>query len=251
MVKGVSVKFVSYDVTVPKLLNLIKLHEELKKHEKIVLKVDLNENMALGSQKEFVESVLKFCVFHKSPGAEIVLAEGSDGINTMELFDLLGYRELAEKYGVGLVDLNHAEVSEEQHPTFLRFDTIKYPTMLKESFVITLPFLHNDEELKLAGSLSSMRSAFPAKHYKSFFSKRKNKLDAIPPKYQVHDIIQCKLPDLALIDASEHNVILAGQPLPMDKQAAKYLGLEWRDVEYLNLLDNTLGEGSEKPINSE
>ena len=42
MVKGVAVKLKSYEETVPKLLKVIKFDEELKKHERIVLKVNLS-----------------------------------------------------------------------------------------------------------------------------------------------------------------------------------------------------------------
>ena len=38
MVKGVAVKLKSYEETIPQILKLIKLDEELRKHEKVVLK---------------------------------------------------------------------------------------------------------------------------------------------------------------------------------------------------------------------
>ena len=43
MAKGVSIKFRSYSETVPRLLDLINLKKELKKHSKIVLKPHLGE----------------------------------------------------------------------------------------------------------------------------------------------------------------------------------------------------------------
>ncbi len=252
MVKGVSARFVTYEETVPKLLKIIKFDDELKKHEKIVFKVDLSEDPVGGSQKEFVEAVIRYAVMHKAPGAEVALAEGADGEDTMELFERLGYSELAEKYGIGLIDLNQSEVEEVTSPRFLRFDSIKFPTTLKDCFLITLPLLRPDDELQMTGSLASMRAAFPARHYKGFFTKRKSKIASIPAKYQIHDIIQCRAPDFTLTDASQHGYILAGHAMPMDQQSAKLLGMDWRDITYLHLMDDsehTSEQENENPIN--
>jgi hypothetical protein len=45
------------------------------------------------------------------------------------------------------------------------------------------------------------------------------------------------MPEFAILDASEKGVILAGQAFEMDKQSAKLMGLDWRSVEHLDLLD--------------
>lgn len=242
MVKGVAVKFSSYGETVPKLLKVIKFDDELKKHEKVVLKVHLGEEKMKGTQIEFVEPILKFCVENKSPGTEIVVADGADRDNTMDLFEELGYVDLAERYGVGLVDLNHAESEEIEGKGFLRFDSVHYPKVLLNGFVISLPLLRNDEERGFVGALDNMLGAFPAKHYKGFFSSHKNKIKKWSMKYSIHDVLQCKMPDFALVDASSDDLILAGKPLEMDKQGAKVLGMDWKEVDHLRLVDDSVNE---------
>ena len=239
MAKGVSIKFKSYSETIPTLLNIIKFGNELKRYDKIVLKPALKVGGKPSSDIKFVEEVLKYCMANKNPVAQVFIAEGVDGENTMDIFAERGYKELAERYGIGLIDLNNTEV-EEIGWEFLKFNKIKYPKILKESFVVSLPVLAVDEETDITGALENMLGAFPSKHYSGWFGAGKKKLKAWPLKYAIHDILKCKMPEFGIIDASERGAILAGQPLEIDKQAAKLIGLDWKNVRYLRLVDESL-----------
>jgi uncharacterized protein (DUF362 family) len=245
MAKGVAIKFKSYEETVPKLLHLIKLDKELGKHNKIILKVHLEEDTAKNTPKQFVENVLKYCMENKGEGTEFYIAEGADGADTMDLFEKNGYQRLAEQYSVGLLDLNTVEVEEVIDSEFLKFQNIKFPKILFDSFVISLPKLMEDAETDMQGSLSIMTGAYPAKFYSGIFSRGKNKIRKWPIKYSIYDILVCKRPELAIIDASEKGVVLAGIPFEMDKQATKLFGKEWRTVQYLKLIDESYHE---KPL---
>ena len=112
--------------------------------------------------------------------------------------------------------------------------------------MLTLPKLSEDSETGLAGSLSSMLGAFPASHYKGFFAQNKSKIRKWPIKYSIHDIVKCKLPDFSILDSSEKGMILAGQPIELDKQAAKLLGLDWKSIGHLKLIDESFPEDDEK-----
>lgn len=249
MAKGVSIKFRSYSETIPRLLELINLGKEIKKHSKIVLKPYISpveSEKPLSTSVAFVEQVLRFCLKNKNPVAEVFIAEGVDGADTMELFDKLEYSKLAERYSVGLIDLNNAEVEKIERSDFLKFQEVMYPKILKDSFVISLPPLIPDEEVTFIGSLSNMLGAFPSKYYRGFFSRTKSKLRKWPMKYAVHDILKCKLPEFAVIDSSEKGMILAGIPKDIDKQAAKLLGMEWKNVDHLRLVEESFLEKPEK-----
>lgn len=240
MVKGVAVKLKSYEETIPQILKLIKLDEELRKHEKVVLKPNLIPGFPeISTKPEFLEQVLNFCIKNKNPGTEIFIAEGCDGEDTPEVFEEFGFSELSEKYGVGLIDLNYSETEEIENFDFLKFDSIIYPKILLESLVISIPQLGTNDETGISASLDNMIGVFPSKHYKSFFSGTKNKLSKYPLKYQIHDVLKCKMPDLAIIEAPEINSILIGQPLEMDKQSAKSLGLNWKNLPHLRLIDES------------
>lgn len=239
MAKGAAIKFKSYEETVPALLKAIKLDEELKRHEKIVLKPNLHSNPEFFTPTAFVEAVVAYCVQHKNPGAEVIIAEGADGEDTLNLFEERGFRAIAEKYGVGLVDLNRTDSEEVVDADFLIKDSVMYPSVLKEAFIISLPLLKKHEGHGMAGSLSTMLGAYSGRHYKGFFSRTKNKLVG-PLKYQIHDITKARMPQLGLVDAHELGYILVGQPLDVDKQAAKLLNLDWRSVGHLRLIDESL-----------
>jgi uncharacterized protein (DUF362 family) len=244
-VKGASIKFKSYEESVPKLLGILKLQRELKKYDKIVLKPYLTNPVQESTPRDFVESVLKFILDNKNPVAEVFIAEGADGENTQDLFEVLGYDKLAEKYDISLIDLNRTETQTVQNGEFLKFDEVFYPKILMESFVISLPRLGFNQETGMNASISNMLGAFPAEFYKGFFSKNKSKIRKWPIKYSIHDIIKCKLPDFSIVDGSEQSVIMAGLPIEIDKQGAKILGKEWKEIPYLKLIDGGLVEAKE------
>jgi|SRR3989344_1899371 len=246
MAKGISIKFTNYSETIPRILKLIKLDDELKKHDRVVLKPFARDYDSPYTSPEFLEAVVKFCVENKKPNAEIIIAEGSDGEDTIELFESIGYKGIAEKYSVALADLNKADVEEISSSDFMKFESVMYPKMLKDSFIISLPKLFEDEETEMLGSLANMIGVFPGDYYRGFFSSRKNKLRKWNMKYAIHDIIRCKMPQLAVIDASEKGFILAGQSLEMDKQAAKVLGREWKAIEHLKIADERFQEVEKK-----
>lgn len=247
MAKGASIKFQSYNETVPKLLDIVKLSGELKKHKTIILKPSLKDDSTPSTKAEFTEAVLAYCMKHKNAESQVFIAEGSDGIDTMDLFDSKGYRSLAEKYSIGLIDLNNADVESVKDGEFLKFEEIKYPKILLDSFIISLPTLAEDSETEVQTSLGNMIGAFPSKYYSGFFSSRKSKMRKFPIKYAIHDVLKVKMPQFAVFDASDKGVIFAGVPLEMDKQAAKMLGKEWKSVYHIRLLD----ESFNKPVKSD
>jgi uncharacterized protein (DUF362 family) len=238
MVKGASIKFQSYGETIPKLLSILKLDQELKKHDKIVLKPFLNSLNLSDSRNtsvNFIIPILEFCLKHKNPVTEVFIAEGADGYNTQELFDSLGYTELAEKYGIGLIDLNETETEELDLANFLSFQKIQYPRILLDSFVISAPKISEDPESAILASLSNMLGAYPSRFYSGLFSTKKNKIRKEPMQYQIHDILACKMPDFSILDSSHEGSIMAGIPLEMDKQALKVLHKEESEVPYITL----------------
>lgn len=245
MTKGLSMRYNSYEDTLPKLLRLLKLDKELKKYHTIILKPTITQNKESSTSTEFLEPIIQFCIQNKNPIADIFIAEGADGVDTIEQFEEFGYNKLAEKYAIGLLDLNTAETEQIGSNDLLRFEQIKFPRHLRDSFLIVLPKLHEDSILGFHGALSSMLGAFPAKHYKGIFSKTKTKLYKWPIKYAIHDILQCKMPNLAITDASEHGFILAGQPLAVDKYSAKLLNIEWKTIPHIALIDEAILEQEE------
>jgi uncharacterized protein (DUF362 family) len=247
MAKGVSIKFRSYEDTIPRLLSLIKFDKELKNHNKVILKPFLGLEAEKNTPVEFTEQVLKFCLANRNPETEIFIAEGADGADTLSLFEQAGYSRLAEQYSIGLVDLNNTEVDEILDGEFLKFDRIMYPKILSEGFIVSLPKLAEDSGAEMIGALSIMTGAFPAKYYKGIFTSKKSKIRKWAIKFSIHDILRCKMPEFAIIDAAEKGVIFAGVPFEMDQQAAKLLGKDWKGVSHLRLVnDSIMNEGKKE-----
>src|SRR3989344_5948935 len=136
MAKGLAIKFNSYERSVHKILELVNLQKELKKYDNIVIKVPLNPDSENKLFINFGDSVLSFIMAHKNPVSSVYIAEGSDGADTMNLFENEGYSSLSEKYGVGLLDLNTSETEEIRDSEFLQFEEIYYPKILLNSFII-------------------------------------------------------------------------------------------------------------------
>lgn len=239
MAKGVSAKFTSYSDTIPRLLKVIKFDDELKNHRFIVLKPFAKDRNNPYTSPSFLEQVIRFCLDNKSPDSKVIIAEGSDGVQTEELFAELGYKKLAEHYNLGIVDLNSSELEEIRSPHFSKFESISYPKLLKEAFVISLPVLGEDKDIGVISALSNMVGAFPSSKYKGFFSKRKEKLRKWPYAYSIHDINLCKMPDFALIDASAKGFVFAGKPIDADKQAVKLLGKDTKSLAFLRLIEES------------
>ena len=242
MSQGITVNFKSYKETIPQVLKLIKLENELKKFDKIILLVNL-EDSDNSTSPEFIEPILRFCLENKNPVSEIFIASGADGADTIELFNSKGYKKLSEAYSIGLIDLNGTETKEIENANFMKFSQIIYPLILLDSFIISLTRLSENTEYAMHASLSNMLNAFPASKYKGFFSSKKNKIRKNPIKYSIHDIVQCKMPNLAVLDASDKGKLIIGKPVEVDKQASKLLGKTPKEIPYLNLFE----QESQKP----
>jgi uncharacterized protein (DUF362 family) len=155
------------------------------------------------------------------------------------MFEAAGYNRLAEQYPVSFIDLNTATVEHTQNGEFLKFHSIAYPVALKEAFIISLPAPREHPEVEYAGALANMLGAFPAKHYTGWFSTTKNKMREHPIKYAIHDILKVKMPDAAIIDASDKGMLFVGNPFEMDKQAAKLYKGDWKNVQHLRLVEES------------
>ncbi len=238
MVKGVSINFKSYSESVGKLLQLTKFENEIKKHSSIVLKPSLSPGKAI-TPAAFVESVLQYVLANKQPGAQVFIAEGSDGGDTMEMFEREGYKKLVESYPVSLVDLNTSETQEIVDGKFMAFSSIPYPKILLQSLVISMPKLAEDSEAEVLDSTLNMLGAYPSKHFSGWFTSKKNKLRKEPIKYAIHDILRCKFPQVALIDASSYGKIFIGNPIEVDKLASALVKQDGK-VSHIRFLEDTL-----------
>ena len=242
------IKFKSYEESVPKLLGNSGFKEVIKGQKRIFLKPNLTlcKYFPTTSEVSFVEQIILYIQKYNKK-AEIIIAEGSGGCETQKCFEKLGYTALSKKYNVPLFDLNEAEVSRIKDERFKKFTFIDYPKPLLRGFLISLPVLKEHSEAKVTISLKNMLGCFPARLYGGNWKTAMHKW---PIEYSVHDALVCRFPDYAICDASiaqledeihgypkEMDILLAGDPLELDKRGALLLGHDWKKVPHLVLAE--------------
>ncbi|MFW9811647.1 MAG: DUF362 domain-containing protein [Candidatus Thorarchaeota archaeon] len=81
-----------------------------------------------------IEAILNLCM--KVESLELTIAEGAGGIDTNLAFRISGYVELAERYGVNLVDLNDCPGTTISVPEGLLVQEIKVPNIILDCDVL-------------------------------------------------------------------------------------------------------------------
>lgn len=194
--------------------------------------------------------------------ARVVIAEGCGdaGLTTPEVFEALGYTELARDLGVELVDLNTAPTVRGDRPGFRVFPEAWVPELLTRAFVISAAVLKRHSLAEVTLSLKNLMGAAPPERYGNPGGWKKGRFHA-----QMHRAVfewaSHLRPDLAVVDASVGlaafhlggppcdppvGKIVAGfDPVAVDAAGCRLLGLDWRRVEYLRLAHGVLGRATE------
>lgn len=250
--------FTTYTESVPRLLQAVGAPEVLARQSRILIKPNLVNaspppvTLPVAACAALVEACRRWS------GAPIVIAEGSGDrcLSTCEIFGILGYQRLVERYGVELVDLNEAELVELRNPRCKVFPSFMMPRLVMESFVISAAVLKAHSLAEVTLSMKNMIGVAPPAYYqcgghwkKSAFHGRMHA--------SIFELNRYRQPDLAFIDASvglaEHHLggppceppvgkLLAGfDPVAVDAAGAALLGIPWRQVGHIRLADGVLG----------
>jgi uncharacterized protein (DUF362 family) len=182
--------------------------------------------------------------------ARILIAEGCGDprCTTAEVFQALGYDELARRLQIELLDLNTAPLQLSQRADCRLFPQMWLPQIALRHFLISVPVLKAHSLADITGSLKNMMGLLPPDRYGGSGSWNKAAFHADLQTAIVE--LNChRPPDLSLMDASlglaaHHlggpvcrppvNRILAGfDPWALDRRAAGLLGLDWRAIAHL------------------
>ncbi len=113
----VEIEFVSYGESVPEALDAIGAAAALKEQTAVLIKPNLinASPFPITTAAECVEAVIRYV--RSCSKAAIVIGEGcgDSNLETSEVFDRLGYRQLAGRQAVELIDLNHAPLRKLQN----------------------------------------------------------------------------------------------------------------------------------------
>jgi len=176
----------------------------------------------------------------------ILVGEGSGMVDTMHAFRVAGVDDVAQRWGVELLDLNKDTFVDVQVPNPLALKNVKIAKTALENTLISVP------KLKLHGTAGVTLSL-------------KNLMGTVAPKNSIHNPLSEKIvdlasvlkPKLAVIDAIiggegdelagkpvAMNLIIAGaDPVAVDAVGAAVMGVDPSVVKHLRLAE-TRGLGT-------
>jgi uncharacterized protein (DUF362 family) len=246
------VDFNAYPESVAEALDAVNARETFAKQTSILLKPNLINSSPhpVTTPAACCEAIIEY--IRSCSQADVVIAEGCGDahLETDEVFELLGYRNLANRQGVTLVDLNHAPVRKLVNRRCAIFPEMYLPAIAFTHYIISIPVLKVHSLAQITGSLKNMLGFAPPKHYGGGFGGWKKSVFHSNMQQSIVDLNLYRCPDLSVMDASigmadfhlggRHcsppvKKIVAGyDPISVDRQAADLLGLEWRQIPHLS-----------------
>ena len=247
------IKFLDYESSVFKALDLIGADGKLPNTGLIIIKPNLtnSDKPPVTTNVETVEAVYKYC--KKNSSAEVLIGEGCGSGVTADVFSNNGYSKLAEKYNIKLVDFNQEKAVIVKNRDALVLKEFYIPEIVQDSFIISVPILKDHSFTKTTIAMKNMFGIAPAPYYCGSWNK--SKLHSPSTHKSVVDVCLYKKPDLCIVDAvvalkgmhlsgthKKLNTILAGfDPVAVDAVGSELLGHKAKSIEYLKLSNGLLG----------
>ena len=253
MSKVATVKFVDYQTSIARALDLIGAGENLPQDGLIIIKPNLTNSSPppVTTSVHAVEAVYKYCKAHTK--AKIAIGDGCGSGKTPNIYKTLGYTELAKKYGIELLDFNEAETVTLENKKAFQLKSFHIPKIVSDAFIISLPVLKDHSFTETTIAMKNMFGIAPGKFYAGGWNK--SKLHSPSTDKSVVDICLYKKPDLSVVDASvalkgmhlsgthkKLGLILAGfDPVAVDTIGSELLGHNPKKLEYLTLANGLIG----------
>jgi len=248
-----TVDFSTYHESISLTLDKIGAKEALARQSAILIKPNLTNasRHPVTTSVECCEAVVEYV--RSCSRADIIIAEGpgDPSLETEEIFDLLGYRRMAVREGIPLVDLNAAPLKKLKNKDCSVFPEMYLPEIAFTHFIISVPVLKAHSLATMTGTLKNMMGFAPPEYYSGKFGVWKKAAFHENMHQAIIDLNRYRRADLSLMDATiglaDHhlggprcnppiNKIIAGfNPLEVDRAAATILGLDWKRIPHLAL----------------
>ncbi|MBN2476182.1 MAG: DUF362 domain-containing protein [Pirellulales bacterium] len=245
------IEFVSYRESVPEVLDAVGAREALQQQVAVLIKPNLvnASPFPITTAPECVESVIQYV--RSCSNAVVVVGEGCGDakLDTDEVFDRLGYRELARRSDVELVDLNHAPLRKLENGDCPVFREMYLPEIALTHYLISVPVLKAHSLSEITGTLKNMMGLAPPKHYSGRYGSWKKAVFHNRMHQSILDLNTYRMPDLSLMDATVGmadfhlggarcnppvNRLIAGfDPVEVDRRSAELLGYDWQRIGHL------------------
>ncbi len=253
------IEFTSYSESVPKALDAVGAAEVLRRQTAVLIKPNLvnASPFPVTTAAECIEAVIQYV--RSCSEAAIVIGEGCGDANleTAEVFDRLGYGELARRQAVELVDLNHAPLVKLENKDCPVFQEMYLPEIALSHYLLSVPVLKAHSFSEITGTLKNMIGLAPPQYYSGRFGSWKKAVFHDRMHESIVDLNRYRTPDLSLMDATvgmpdfhlggAHcdpplNRLIAGfDPVAVDRRGAELLGLEWQSIAHLQERRRTAG----------
>ncbi len=254
-------EFVSFETSLPPLLDLIGAAEILAQQQTILLKPNLVNTSPppITLPLAAMETLIRY--IRNCSNAQLIIGEGVGvtDLNTADIFRYHGYDKLADRYELKLIDLNEAETICLRDSTCRIFPEFHLPKLAFESFIISFPVLKAHSLADVTLTMKNMMGFPSHHHYQQGGHWRKSAFHAYMHQ-AIYELNRYRKPDLAIIDASigmaEYhlggptcnppvNKLVAGfDPVAVDATGAILLGFDWRQVKHICLADGVLGSAA-------
>lgn len=246
-----TVDFTSYAESVPEALDAVGAAEVLSRQTKILIKPNLINASPhpVTTPAVCCEAIVRY--INGCSDAEIAIGEGcgEPSLETDAVFSSLDYTDLADRYGLELVDLNVAPLKKMTHPDCTVFTEMHLPEIAFSHYLVSVPVLKAHSLADITGTLKNMIGLAPPSHYGGQGGSWKKAAFHRRMQASITDLNRYRIPDLTLMDASiglaDYHLggrhcdppvgkLVAGfDPYAVDREAARLLGMDWRSVGHL------------------
>jgi uncharacterized protein (DUF362 family) len=244
-----------YSSSINELLEELDFGDKLDSIGRIIIKPNLLQDSPppCTTDVNCVEAIIKYIRTHNDR-ISVTILEGSGGCDTSKAFQTLGYGELAENYGVALMDVDHSSLVKLKNKSARVYKEIYLPEIIFDSYLISVPVLKDHLITTVTLGLKNMIGLLHKKHYGNYWSYNRSDVHRVGVDEAIADLNDYIDIDLTIIDGrlgqeGSHlsggreclpakSVVIGGYDvLGVDKTGAKILGHDWRDVRHLKMID--------------
>ena len=251
--------FTSWHESIQRLLTATDLIDRLAAEKTILIKPNLVEPQKppITTPVELVAALVAF-IHESHPHLEIIIGEGcgSSSLNTLQIFEALGYNKLTELDNVSLIDLNEAPLVHRLDKNCRRWPEMHLPRIVFESFLISVPVLKAHSLAGVTLTMKNMIGLAPPAHYQQGGSWKKSSFHQRIQE-AVFDLNCYRTPDFTLLDATigmqeahlwgptcdpPPNRLVAGfDPVAVDSYGCSLLGINWDSIGHIRMAHSVLG----------
>lgn len=251
--------FKTWDTSVSRLLEAAGLAEQIPPGKAVLIKPNLVEPLKppITTPVELVAALIDY-LKKNTPATKIMIGEGCGSMehDTMHIFEVLGYTDLAQRKNVELIDLNQAPLRRLTNEQCRRWPEMYLPDLVFENFLISVPVLKAHSLAGVTLTMKNMMGLAPPTHYQQGGHWKKAAFhDQI--QEAVSDLNCYRTADFTLLDATvgmpeAHlwgptcsppiNRLAAGRdPVALDAYGCRLLKRRWQDIGHIRLAHNKLG----------